>query len=196
MLESLRAVPAYGGTTLEGFDLCSYRWFADHELDPKPLDPLPDAIVQGGLMHDVLERLYGEQPGGSPLPAPETLAAWQERGLELVDELADERARRHARRAGDPPRRSSACSAASSPTKRAATPATSSRGCWRRSFGEDEEAERPALEIDGWRLHGAIDRVDLAPDGRALVHDYKVASQGLAGGEARGGRRNCSSSST
>ncbi len=47
-------------------------------------------------------------------------------------------------------------------------------------FGEDEDAERPALEIDGWRLHGAIDRVDLAPDGRALVHDYKVASKAPA----------------
>ena len=101
----LRAVPAYGGTTLEGFDLCSYRWFADHELDPKPLDPLPDAIAQGGLMHSVLERLYGEQPGGSPLPSPRRLEAWRERGLELVAEIAAERLGDTAGRAGDPPRR-------------------------------------------------------------------------------------------
>ena len=44
-------------------------------------------------------------------------------------------------------------------------------------FGEDEGADRPPLEIDGWRLHGAIDRIDRSPDGRALVHDYKVASR-------------------
>ena len=31
------------------------------------------------------------------------------------------------------------------------------------------------LEIDDWGLHGAIDRVDRAPDGRALVLDYKLA---------------------
>ena len=34
----------------------------------------------------------------------------------------------------------------------------------------------PALEIDGWGLHGAIDRVDRTPDGRALVLDYKLSS--------------------
>ncbi len=42
-------------------------------------------------------------------------------------------------------------------------------------FGEDEGAERPPLEIDGWRLHGAIDRVDRDAAGRALVLDYKLS---------------------
>ncbi|HEX4304779.1 MAG TPA: hypothetical protein VHZ54_01965, partial [Solirubrobacterales bacterium] len=51
VLASLAAVEAYGGTTLEGFDECSYRWFAGHELDPQPLDPVPDPLVQGGLIH-------------------------------------------------------------------------------------------------------------------------------------------------
>jgi RecB family exonuclease len=48
-------------------------------------------------------------------------------------------------------------------------------------FSEAEEVERPVLEIDGWRLHGAIDRVDRAPDGRALVLDYKLSSKVSAG---------------
>ena len=43
------------------------------------------------------------------------------------------------------------------------------------AFGEQADSERPALEIDGWRLHGAIDRVDRAADGRALVLDYKLS---------------------
>ena len=38
-IESLVAVPAYGGTTLEEFDLCSYRWFAGHELRPTAAGP-------------------------------------------------------------------------------------------------------------------------------------------------------------
>jgi hypothetical protein len=44
-------------------------------------------------------------------------------------------------------------------------------------FSESEEADKPVLEIDGWRLHGAIDRVDRAADGRALVLDYKLSSK-------------------
>jgi PD-(D/E)XK nuclease superfamily len=44
-------------------------------------------------------------------------------------------------------------------------------------FSEAEEVAQPVLEIDGWRLHGAIDRVDRAPDGRALVLDYKLSSK-------------------
>ncbi len=178
VLESLRAVPAYGGTTLEGFDLCSYRWFTDHELAPKPLDPTPDAIVAGGLMHRVLERLYEEGPGG-PLPTPTSLPLWETRGLELVEELAAE-------------------GLGTSPAERAIRsgverllvrflgeeagrdPGSFEPKLLEARFGDDEEAERPALEIDGWRLHGAIDRVDLAADGRALVHDYKVASKAPA----------------
>src|SRR5665811_2056887 len=43
-------------------------------------------------------------------------------------------------------------------------------------FGAEEGSERPALELDGWGLHGAIDRVDRDAAGRALVVDYKLAS--------------------
>ena len=50
--------------------------------------------------------------------------------------------------------------------------ALAARGRVRRGGG----AGTPALEIDGWGLHGAIDRVDRAPDGRALVLDYKLSS--------------------
>ena len=105
MLDGLRSVHAYGGTTLEGFDLCSYRWFVDHELDPRPLDPTPDAIVQGGLMHEVLERLYGERPAREPLPTRGSLPSWEARGLELVAEIAGERLGDDPAGAGDAPHR-------------------------------------------------------------------------------------------
>jgi ATP-dependent helicase/DNAse subunit B len=176
VLAALRSVGAYGGTTLEGFDLCSYRWFVDHELDPRPLDPTPDAIVQGGLMHEVLERLYGERPGDEPLPTRGSLPAWEARGLELVAEIAGERlgttpAERAMRRTvegllvrflGEESERDF----------RGFVPKLLEA-----RFGEGEDAQRPPLEIDGWRLHGAIDRVDEDGEGRALVHDYKVASR-------------------
>lgn len=175
VLEALAAVPAYGGTTLEGFDLCSYRWLVSHELDPQPLDPAPDPLVQGGLMHAVLEGLYRERPGGDALPRPGSLGAWIERARELVGELAAERGlgahpaeRAIARRVegllahflGDEAARE-----------------TGGFEPWllEARFGEDTEAERPVLEIDGWGLHGAIDRVDRDPGGQALVLDYKLS---------------------
>jgi ATP-dependent helicase/DNAse subunit B len=173
-LESLAAVPAYGGTTLEGFDLCSYRWFVSHELAPQPLDPAPDPLVQGGLMHAVLERLYAERPGGDRLPRPASLDAWLGRGRELLAAAAAERelGRHPAERAivrrvegllerflAEESRRESGFEP------------------WllEARFGEEEGSERPSLEIDGWHLHGAIDRVDRDPHGRALVLDYKTS---------------------
>ena len=49
--------------------------------------PTPDPLVQGGLMHAVLERLYRERPGGDPLPRPGSLGAWIGRARELVGEV-------------------------------------------------------------------------------------------------------------
>jgi ATP-dependent helicase/DNAse subunit B len=42
-------------------------------------------------------------------------------------------------------------------------------------FGEHPDAERPVLDLGGWGLHGAVDRVDRDADGRAVVVDYKLA---------------------
>jgi RecB family exonuclease len=175
VLAALASVPAYGGTTLEGFDVCSYRWFVSHELDPQPLDPVPDPLVQGGLMHAVLERLYRERPGGDPLPRLGSLAAWTARGRELAREVAAERdLGRH------PAERAIARRVEGLLARFLAEEARRETGGFEpwlleARFGEDEEAERPVLEIDGWGLHGAIDRVDRDAGGQALVLDYKLA---------------------
>jgi RecB family exonuclease len=174
-LESLAAVPAYGGTTLEEFDVCSYRWFAGHELDPQLLDPVPDPLVQGGLMHEALYRLYRERPGGEPLPRPGTLPAWSERGRELVAEVVAER------ELGDHPAERAMVRRVERLLERfLAEEAERDPGGFEpwlleAGFGAHPDAERPALELDGWGLHGAVDRVDRAPDGRAVVIDYKLA---------------------
>ncbi len=175
VLEALAAVPAYGGTTLEGFDLCSYRWFVSHELDPQPLDPVPDPLVQGGLMHAVLERLYRERPGGDPLPRPASLGAWIERGRKL---LADEAAEREL--GAHPAERAIVRRVEGLLERFLAEEAERGGGGFEpwlleAKFGEEESAQRPPLEVDEWRLHGAIDRVDRDPRGRALVVDYKLS---------------------
>jgi ATP-dependent helicase/DNAse subunit B len=175
VLEALAGVAAYGGTTLEGFDVCSYRWFVSHELTPQQLDPAPDPLVQGGLMHAALDHLYRERVGGAPLPRPASLGSWIERGRELVAELAAERG------LGEHPAERAIQRRVEGLLSRflaeEAERETAGFEPWllEAGFGEAEEIEQPALEIDGWALHGAIDRVDRAPDGRALVIDYKLA---------------------
>jgi RecB family exonuclease len=176
-LAALAAVPAYGGTTLEEFDVCSYRWFAGHELDPQPLDPVPDPLVQGGLMHEVLERLYRERPGGDPLPRPTSLPAWTARGRELVAELGAER-----ELGPHPAERAIARRVERLLERFLAEEAGRETGGFEpwlleARFGEHPDAERPALDLGGWGLHGAVDRVDRSRDGRGVVIDYKLAGQ-------------------
>jgi ATP-dependent helicase/DNAse subunit B len=181
-IEALAAVPAYGGTTLEGFDLCSYRWFVSHELRPQPLDPAPDPLLQGGLMHAVLDRLYTERPGGDALPRPGSLSAWVERGRALVGETAAA-----FELGGSPAERAIVRRVEGLLARFLAEEAERDGGFepWllEAGFGEDEGRERPALEIDDWRLHGAIDRVDRDERGRALVIDYKLAGAVTARGK-------------
>lgn len=177
VIEALAGVGAYGGTTLEGFDVCSYRWFVSHELSPQPLDPLPDPLVAGGIVHAALCALYEERPAGEALPRPATLGTWIARGGELVAEVAAGRA------LGEQPAERAMLARVEGLLARfLADEADRSEGGFEpwlleAGFSEAEEAEMPDLEIDGWRLHGAIDRVDRAPDGRALVLDYKLSGK-------------------
>jgi RecB family exonuclease len=176
VLESLAAVEAYGGTTLEQFDECSYRWFAGHELDPQPLDPVPDPLVQGGLFHSVVERLYGERPGGDALPRPGSLPLWNERARTLLSEQLSER-----EVGGHPAERAMARRVERLLERFLGEEAARDTGGFEpwlleARFGIGEEAERPALDLGGWGLHGAIDRIDRAADGRAFVHDYKLSA--------------------
>jgi ATP-dependent helicase/DNAse subunit B len=177
VIAALSDVHAYGGTTLEGFDVCSYRWFVSHELSPQPLDPTPDPLVQGGIVHAALCALYGERPGGDPLPRPASLAAWTTRGRELVGEIGA------AKGLGEHPAERAMLARIEGLLVRFLAEEASREPTgfepWllEAEFSESEEVEQPALEIDGWRLHGAIDRVDRAADGRALVLDYKLSSR-------------------
>jgi ATP-dependent helicase/DNAse subunit B len=177
VIAALEGVHAYGGTTLEGFDVCSYRWFVSHELSPQPLDPAPDPLVQGGIVHSALYSLYKERPGGDPLPRPGSLSAWIARSQELVGEIATSKG------LGEHPAERAMLARVEGLLVRFLTEEarrdTAGFEPWllEEAFSEAEEAAQPVLEIDGWRLHGAIDRVDRAPDGRALVLDYKLSSK-------------------
>jgi ATP-dependent helicase/DNAse subunit B len=176
VLERLAGVPAYGGTTLERFDVCSYIWFAEHELAPQLLEPAPDPLLQGGIVHQALDALYRERPGGAPRPTTADLAAWQSRAAELVTELAVEW------ELGESPAERTLQRGAERLLRRFLAEEAGRGGpfepaLFEAKFGEAEDSDRPPLEIDGWRLHGAIDRIDRGPGETALIHDYKVAGR-------------------
>jgi ATP-dependent helicase/DNAse subunit B len=172
--DHLAAVAAYGGTTLEHFDVCSYRWFVDHELRPQPLDPEPEGMRQGGLMHKALERLYREAPGDDALPRPGDVERWVARGREIVDEVTAELSDHPADRAM---RRRLERLLVAFLRREAARPSPRLRpSLLEAEFSEEEGAAKPALQFEGWALHGRIDRVDEG-EGVGLAHDYKVARE-------------------
>jgi hypothetical protein len=128
-------------------------------------------------MHAILERLYVERPGGEALPRPASLAAWVRRGQGLLGEEAA------ARGLGEHPAERAIVRRVAGLLERflaeEAGRAASGFEPWllEARFGEEEGSDRPALRIDDWGLHGAIDRVDRDGRGRALVVDYKLSGQ-------------------
>lgn len=175
-IESLATVTAYGGTTLESFDLCSYFWFVQREIRPQPLGPEPEPLVQGRLMHTALDHLYRDRPGGDPMPRPGSLATWLERAHELVARIAAKQG------LGNHPAERTIVRRVDVLLARFLTEEaerdTGGFAPWllEARFGS-YASDKPVLEVDGWALHGAIDRVDRAEDGRALVIDYKLARE-------------------
>jgi hypothetical protein len=126
-------------------------------------------------MHGALDRLYRERPGGDALPRPGSLPAWIERGRELVAEIVAER-----ELGSHPAERAMARRVERLLERFLAEEAGRETGGFEpwlleAAFGAHEDAERPTLELDGWGLHGAIDRVDRSADGRAVVIDYKLS---------------------
>jgi ATP-dependent helicase/DNAse subunit B len=179
VLESLSGREHFGASTLEEYAVCSYRWFVGHELEPQSLDPDPEPLAQGAIVHEVLERLYRQPPGHEALPRPGDLDAWRERARELLDEVSARRglgedavARVGRRRMLVLIERFLAREAES------ASPLRPDPELIEASFGETEGDERPALEMAGFALHGKIDRVDVAPGrGEGVVRDYKLGRQ-------------------
>jgi ATP-dependent helicase/DNAse subunit B len=187
VLARLSEIEAFGGTTLEEYALCSYRWLTGHELRPQRLDPADEPLVLGGLAHRALEDLYREQPGGTARPTPKTLAAWRGRARELVEQHAEE---------SDLPAANPVALAQIRRVEGLLSAFLSDEAASERvllpdpdlleAHFDDEGGTRPALELNGFKLHGSIDRVDVAetPNGRVgLVNDYKLSREVTKGAD-------------
>ena len=170
-----------GAGTIEKWIECPYRWFVDHELSPQRLEPQPDHLTAGSIVHEVLERLYSQPPGDAGIPRPADLARWRRRAEELLTEEAE----RQGLRAGLP--RTTILIARMRAQierllEREADGETELRpALLEASFGEGADDTKPPLDLDGVRIHGQIDRVDVTADRRSgVVYDYKTGSRAWA----------------
>jgi hypothetical protein len=125
-------------------------------------------------MHKALELLYAERPGEDALPRPGDLDRWIARGREIVTELGKELTDHPADRAMC--RRVERLVVAFLRREAERENPRVRPALFEAKFGKGEQADKPVFEIDGWGLHGAIDRVDLG-DGIGVVHDYKVSRE-------------------
>jgi RecB family exonuclease len=182
VLAELAADRPYGASTLEEYDTCPYRWFVGHELNPRPLGPDPEPLEDGGLVHEVLERLYKSPPTGSPRPQPEDAERWADAARSLVREVAAERGwRLETARARIRIARFDAVIARF--LRRDAEtggPLQPDPDLLEASFGRGGGDRFDAADLGGFQLHGRIDRIDVTPDGQALIRDYKLSSKAVA----------------
>ena len=178
VLAELRRRDPVGPGTIEKWIECSYRWFVDHELSPQRLEPQPDYLTTGSIVHDVLERLYSEPPGEDRIPRPDDVARWRRHAATLLEEEAE-------RRGLEPNLPQGRILVARMRAQierlldREAEGETELRpALLEASFGEAAESLMPPLDLGDVRIHGQIDRVDVTPDGRfGVVYDYKTGSR-------------------
>jgi len=173
VLSRMQAQELFGPSTLEYYAECPYRWFVVHELEPQSIGPEDEPLTSGQVAHKVLERLYAEPPPTGGRPTPESLADWQGRARELIEEIGPARLPRERADTGAALRRVEglvlAFLADEARTPTAFTPAPELAEA---RFGF-EDAEKGPLPLGSGGVHGQIDRIDLGPKGEALVQDYK-----------------------
>ncbi len=184
VLAELGAQDLYGASTLEEYDVCPYRWFVGHELDPQRIEPDPEPLETGGIVHDGLELLFRDPPatGGAAAarrPAEDTLPAWVEAAHARLREAA-------AKRGWDLESARARISLARLDAvlerflRRDAAdqgPMQPDPELLEAAFGSADEDSHPAADLGSFRLRGRVDRIDVSSDGKALIRDYKLSSK-------------------
>jgi ATP-dependent helicase/DNAse subunit B len=176
VLKEISDREAVSANSLENWLGCSYRWFVDHELRPVRLEPLADPLWLGGRVHAALEQLYREAPGEDTIPRPGDVGRWKRRFAELLDELTAESAR-GTERLTMLARVRVQVDAFLDDEANTETDLRPRQDMLEWSFGLDDDELDP-LRVKELRVHGVVDRVDVAPDGvAAVVRDYKTSQK-------------------
>jgi hypothetical protein len=164
---------------LESYGYCPVRWLVESQLSPRALMPDEEPLVRGSLIHELLERLL------AALGGPVTERSLPE-ALEILDGLTAELDRAaHGLGGGAPPVvRAGVLRAIEAGLRRYLEHEARTSDGWtpvalerRFGFSDEDPGSLPPLALgDGPEpvlVRGAIDRIDLDADGRALVRDYK-----------------------
>src|SRR5271165_711018 len=184
LLAELRERP-WSASSLEALIGCPARWFVERVLAPGRFDPDPEPLARGGLAHEALrETLEGlRRETGSARVSAGSLALAREL---LARALREQEAARPVSVAEE--RRAPARRRLQADLERYLEHAAAGEGSLEPAFlelgfgfaAEDERGggeARPAVDLgDGVSLRGRIDRIDVAPDGRAVVYDYKSSA--------------------
>ncbi len=185
LLAELASRRDFSAGELEAFAGCGIRWLVEKVLRPEGLEPEPEALVRGRLAHAALKRALERlrERTGSARLTPASLPDAETILVEVLEDLGEEHrisAREGRRRAARARlerelrrhlRREAGADSAFEPRE------------LELAFGLDRNGEEGgealpalALEPEGVRVRGRIDRVDVCGD-RALVRDYKAGSR-------------------
>jgi ATP-dependent helicase/DNAse subunit B len=174
-LDHVRHREIVSGGALEAYAACPVKWLVERELQPPSLEPDAEPLTRGSYMHDALEQVL-RRLGQAVTPdvLPRAFGILEGVLAELPPTVAPGRS--EAVRAG-------ALRMIEADLRRYLEYEAGDGCTWppqalELRFGFDgEQASLPALELDGVRVRGVIDRVDVDPDGnRAIVRDYKTGS--------------------
>jgi ATP-dependent exoDNAse (exonuclease V) beta subunit len=187
---TIAGIESFSPSEIEAWLACPWSWLLDRRINPKPFRPDPTYLISGTFVHAVLERLYRQTPGAGP--TPEDLEDWLDRIPALFEEVlsedpdsslvGDEPAIRLARFTLDKMIRDFIRREAEQASPEFVPALFEQRFLRVDSDREPVPRTLDEVEMDGWRLRGMVDRVDIRGGGEpvegaeALVMDYKTGS--------------------
>ncbi len=190
LAESLEArFPAdfvWSASRLESYGTCPMDFWTGVALALEPREPLEegyDVRAFGSMVHAILERVYGRS--SHPSNVESVLGALPDVAREVLDSAPRDYGFRptalwqHQRAEIEQTIRMTLVALAEE--SQSYTP-----HLYELAFGFKGQ---PVLEVEGIKLHGFIDRVDIAPGGRLRVMDYKTSSTPISPQDLSEGRR-------
>jgi ATP-dependent helicase/DNAse subunit B len=176
----------WSASRLEAYGACPMDFFTGVALGLEPRESIEEGYnvrAFGSMVHAILERVY--QRADDPAKVDAVLAALPDAAREVFDSAPRDygfrptRLWQHQRAEIEQTIRKTIAALADE------APAYAPR-FYEQAFGFKGQ---PILDADGVKLHGFIDRVDAAPDGRLRVMDYKTGSTPIAARDLAEGRR-------
>jgi PD-(D/E)XK nuclease superfamily len=189
VLEELRSRRFWSASALQAWASCPARWFMENFLSASDLSPEAEPLARGGLAHVALRETFEglRSEFGSARLSPANLGRARSLLSDALSRHADDRPLSvyperlppaHRRLSADLLRyldHAASWGADDSAEDSSGGAIALEPTFFELAFGFDDEPDSlPALDLgDGILIRGRIDRIDVAPDGSAVVYDYK-----------------------